>query len=1456
MNETDLTVDALAREIESSLRTLVSPLLEPLFWTPELLGKPSAWWGHVPFAFWIMSVSRPRVFVELGSFYGVSYASFCEAAVRARTGSRCYAVDTWEGDRQAGLLDEAVYRELKEFHDRRYASFSELLKCKFDDALLHFADGSIDLLHIDGLHTYEAVKHDFESWRPKLSDRAVVLFHDTNVLRDDFGVHKLFAELAQSFGNFEFLHGHGLGVLAVGASMSPTVKALCALADSAEVAAIRERFSHLGALWTVTKDLAQERRLKTEEIVPLRRRIEDLELEIKNLVQARERATAEYGLLKDVHERASAEYGLLKDVHERTAAEHRLLKNVHDRAIRRLGEQRKTIGKLNTKLDESVSRASSQSFALADFEAAVHRNFASALDDPSRKLKFRLKKRALKLMGHFAAQKLKEIEQASVIRRSVYFDRLWYLERRPELAHSKKDPALHYLRYGAKEGADPGPLFSGQKYLESNPDVVNAGQNPLFHYEVFGREEGRALARETSIPNALEPAPASGAREGKSDVFSILYVSGESTTPGNFFRVTNYLEAAKVNGVYADWVAAEELASRLEEVQEFDVLVIWRTPWNETLARAVEAMHAAGKTVVFDCDDLMTEPSLAQTSIIDGIRTQNLTESGVQGHYTRIRQTMLAADICFASTEKLAFYMRWAGKPTFVLPNGFDRHIHDLSRRSARDWRTTRDGFIRIGYAGGSRTHQRDFALAVEAIARILREHRDCRLVLFHTPDGALPLIDIEEYPPLAGLEQQIEWRPLQPLMSLSTEMARLDINLAPLEVGNPFCEGKSELKFFDAALVNVPTVASPTGPFRRAIDHGRTGFLATSGDDWYVYIKRLAQDPLLREQLGHNAYIAALAAFGPRQRALKFGRVVDHLRGGPRAARGFALEANLSWRRWKAPMVFPSDVIFEGGKSAEAAVSVTVTVPLYNYEKLVVEALDSVAAQTLAGLDLIIVDGHSTDDSLGVATKWARENAVRFNRIVVLKNQANYGLGFCRNSGFDAADTPYVLPLDADNRLRPDCCTKLLAAIEASGAAYVYPTIQHFGASDAQISNHPYDPQRFVAGNYVDAMALVSKEAWAMVGGCAHVRYGFEDYDFWSRMAEIGLAGEWLDIVLAEYRVHPQSMMKTQTTIPGNYRDLILNYSARHPWTSLIDRRALQAPLFLGATLTEPSAKTRLDKILPILRCPVRKLKLAYNPEKTSLVSVDGIEKWPIVAGRPALSRDLPSPEVKNPEHVSNELPDEALTIIRETQGLVLNLSAGGSREKFDHVIEVEYAIFRHTDIVADAHALPFDDECFDAIVVMNAFEHYREPHKVAAELHRILKPGGRIHIRTAFLQPLHEKPWHFFNCTRYGLAEWFKSFETERLHVSKNFCPNHTMAWIASELEAAFRKEVSPTVADAFRSASIGELVDLWRDPSKRDAPLWTDFERLPQTDQEVTAAGFELIGRRPQDLPNLKA
>jgi len=212
---------------------------------PERIVMPPPWIGHIPFAFWLVDVMRPRRFVELGTHSGNSFCAFLQAAAAVSSTGEFRAVDHWMGDEHAGEYGESVYRDLSRYVETRYGNASALLRMSFDEAVDRFEDASIDLLHIDGLHTYEAVRHDFETWLPKLSDRAVVLFHDIAVDERGFGVVRFWSEIASAYPGFSFFHGYGLGVLSVGKNAPEAVLALCR-SPEAEASEIRAAYARLG----------------------------------------------------------------------------------------------------------------------------------------------------------------------------------------------------------------------------------------------------------------------------------------------------------------------------------------------------------------------------------------------------------------------------------------------------------------------------------------------------------------------------------------------------------------------------------------------------------------------------------------------------------------------------------------------------------------------------------------------------------------------------------------------------------------------------------------------------------------------------------------------------------------------------------------------------------------------------------------------------------------------------------------------------------------------------------------------------------------------------------------------------------------------------------------------------------------------------------------------------------
>lgn len=219
--------------------------------SPSMLLMPrklphSAWLGHIPFASWLLEVTRPQLIVELGTHNGASFLAFCQAIEAQQISSRVFAVDTWQGDEHAGFYGNEIYAELRDYQQRHYAGISEMMRMRFDQALEYFADGSIDLLHIDGLHTYDAVREDFETWRSKLSTRAVVLFHDSCVRERGFGVWQYWSEVSSQFPSFEFSHTHGLGVLLVGQDQPEVLLRLADASRDGGFSAINQLFDAFG----------------------------------------------------------------------------------------------------------------------------------------------------------------------------------------------------------------------------------------------------------------------------------------------------------------------------------------------------------------------------------------------------------------------------------------------------------------------------------------------------------------------------------------------------------------------------------------------------------------------------------------------------------------------------------------------------------------------------------------------------------------------------------------------------------------------------------------------------------------------------------------------------------------------------------------------------------------------------------------------------------------------------------------------------------------------------------------------------------------------------------------------------------------------------------------------------------------------------------------------------------
>ena len=315
---------------------------------------------------------------------------------------------------------------------------------------------------------------------------------------------------------------------------------------------------------------------------------------------------------------------------------------------------------------------------------------------------------------------------------------------------------------------------------------------------------------------------------------NVIYIVENVKSAQFRYRVKNVADSLEQSDWECTWVVKKDLGKLDLSVVDL-VIILRQTDKNGALKRLIEQIHGMGKKVLFDLDDLVFD-----------YRDLRLLKESVQeknwlywsGYVGGIRRVAKKVDGFICTNEFLAGKLKRSfRKSVKVIRNSLNKEQVEISEKfvKKKDVRKIANSGFSIGYFSGSPTHTKDFAMVESDLIRFLKSHDDVKLKIV----GYMELSkEMRQLKGLGKVElvQTVDYLRLQGLMS------KVDVNIAPLVI-NDFTNCKSELKFFEAAVVETTTIASPNYSFKKAISDGENGFLAKPGE-WFDKLEYLYNHP------------------------------------------------------------------------------------------------------------------------------------------------------------------------------------------------------------------------------------------------------------------------------------------------------------------------------------------------------------------------------------------------------------------------------------------------------------------------------------------------------------------------------------------------------------------------------------------------------------------------------------
>lgn len=331
--------------------------------------------------------------------------------------------------------------------------------------------------------------------------------------------------------------------------------------------------------------------------------------------------------------------------------------------------------------------------------------------------------------------------------------------------------------------------------------------------------------------------------KAKSDGKKVALYIVEDTISAQFrYRCNNILEATEKSKKWqAVWFLNAESSEVLKRINLIDLVVIVRqAAKNNTILNLVSEFKKKDIKVIFDLDDLIFD-YYGLVSLMEAIGSVNFV--GWLGYIWGVRRIAKRVDGFIATNEYLGNRLeKRFEKPVGIIPNSLNKKQMKVSKEYLK--KKNHDGFI-IGYFSGSPTHIKDFKVAEPGLIKFLEKYADVKLMVVGYMDFSEEMKRWKE-------KGRVEILGLVDYEKLQELIAGVDVNIAPLII-NDFTNCKSELKYFEAAIVETTTIASPSFSFKNVINDGENGLLAQSGE-WYAKLEYLHNNLKINKAIAKKA--------------------------------------------------------------------------------------------------------------------------------------------------------------------------------------------------------------------------------------------------------------------------------------------------------------------------------------------------------------------------------------------------------------------------------------------------------------------------------------------------------------------------------------------------------------------------------------------------------------------------